>query len=141
MILIVFCYYRISVVAREQSKTIASQSVQLASEGVRNRKNAKTVGFVVTLFVISWFPSLVTSFVHLATSDDCTKRTMRLVWLWVELIAFSSSGINPWLYSLRNRYFRQEMSRVFRIRCFASQRRISFNLRPKNSTNTCMKEL
>lgn len=141
MILIIFCYYRISVVAREQSKTIASQSVLLASEGVRNRKNAKTVGFVVTLFVISWFPSLVTSFVHLATSDDCTKRTMRLVWLWVELIAFSSSGINPWLYSLRNRYFRQEMNRVFRIRCFASQRRISFNLRPKNSTDTCMKEL
>lgn len=134
MILIIFCYSRISVVAREQCKTIARQNihVKLVSEGLRNRRAAKTVGFVVALFFISWFPSLTTSFIHLTTSDHC--RNMRLVWLWVELIAFSSSGINPWLYSLRNRDFRQEMNRVFRIRCFVTQR-ISLNLRLKTNTN------
>lgn len=135
MILIIFCYSRISVVARKQSKTIARQDVQrsnkLVSEGIRNRKAAKTVGLVVALFLISWFPSLTTSFIHLTTSDHC--RNMRVVWLWVELIAFSSSGINPWLYSLRNGDFRAEMKRVFRIRCFKTQR-ISLNLTPNNST-------
>ena len=135
MILIIFCYSRISVVAREQCKAIGRQnvhrSVKLVSEGFRNRKAAKTVGFVVALFFISWFPSLTTSFIHLTTSDHC--RNMRLVWLWVELIAFSSSGINPWLYSLRNRDFTQEMTRVFRIRRFVTQR-ISLNLRLKTNT-------
>lgn len=136
MILIVFCYSRITVVARAQCKAIArrnvQQSVKLASEGLRNRKAAKTVGFVIALFFVSWLPSLTTSFIHLTTSDHC--RNMRLVWLWVELIAFSSSGINPWLYSLRNQDFRQEMKRVFRISCFVSQR-ISLNLRQKTNTN------
>lgn len=135
MILIIFCYSRIAVVAREQCKAIGRQnvhrSVKLVSEGFRNRKAAKTVGFVVALFFISWFPSLTTSFIHLTTSDHC--RNMRLVWLWVELIAFSSSGINPWLYSLRNRDFTQEMTRVFRIRRFITQR-ISLNLRLKTNT-------
>ena len=123
MILIIFCYSRISVIARKQCKTIARQDVQrnnnLVSEGARNRKAAKTVGLVVALFFISWLPTLTTSFIHLTTKDPC--RNMRVVWLWVELIAFSSSGINPWLYSLRNRDFRVEMNRVFRIRFFKTQ--------------------
>lgn len=123
MILIMFCYSRISVIVRRQSKTIARQDVQrsntLVSEGLRNRKATKTVGLVVALFFISWLPTLTTSFIHMTTSDQC--KNMRVVWLWVELVAFSSSGINPWLYSLRNRDFRAEMNRVFRNRCFETQ--------------------
>lgn len=123
MILIMFCYSHISVIARRQSKAIARQDVQrsdtLVSEGLRNRKATKTVGLVVALFFISWLPTLTTSFIHMTTSDQC--KNMRVVWLWVELVAFSSSGINPWLYSLRNRDFRAEMNRVFRNRCFETQ--------------------
>ena len=123
MILIIFCYSHISVIARTQSNTIARQDVQRSnttvSEGLRNRKATKTVGLVVALFLISWIPTLVTSFIHLTTNDH--GENMRVVWLWVELVAFSSSGINPWLYSLRNSDFRAEMSRFFRIRCLKSQ--------------------
>lgn len=123
MILILFCYSRIFLIARKQSKTIARQDVQrsnkLVSEGIRNQKAAKTVGLVVALFFISWLPTLTTSFIPLTMSDHC--KNIRVVWLWVELIAFSSSGINPWLYSLRNRHFRAEMNRVFRIRCFKTK--------------------
>ena len=123
MILIIFCYSHISVIARTQSNAIARQDVQRSnttvSEGLRNRKATKTVGLVVALFLISWIPTLVTSFIHLTTNDH--GKNMRVVWLWVELVAFSSSGINPWLYSLRNRDFRAEMSRFFRIRCLKTQ--------------------
>ena len=127
--LIVFCYVHIFGLARRQSKTIATQTFHLHSthhataEVVRHRKAAKTVGLVVGLFLISWFPTLVASFVHLTARDGCTKINMRLVWLWVELLAFASSGVNPWLYSIRNNEFRKEMIRVFRIRRFASQRK------------------
>ena len=123
MILIIFCYSHIFVIARTQSNAIARQDVQRSnttvSEGLRNRKATKTVGLVVALFLISWIPTLVTSFIHLTTNDH--GKNMRVVWLWVELVAFSSSGINPWLYSLRNSDFRAEMSRFFRIRCLKTQ--------------------
>lgn len=127
--LIVFCYVHIFVLARRQSKNIATQTLHLrsthhaAAEVVRDRKAAKTVGLVVGLFLISWFPTLVTSFVHLTTRGGCTKIDMRLVWLWVELLAFASSGVNPWLYSIRNNEFRKQMILVFKMRRFASQRK------------------
>ena len=121
MILIMFCYYCIFVQARKQSRkieivNIQIQGAQLVADAVRNRKIAKTVGFIIALFLISWFPSLVTSFLYMTVSDNCMKKNMRLVWLWVELVAFASSGVNPWLYSLRNNKFREEMKRVLRNR-------------------------
>ena len=138
MILIMFCYYRIFLLARRQCRKISTQHahlrrVQLVTEGARNRKAAKTVGFVVALFVISWFPSLITSFVHLTTTDYCVKQNMRLVWLWVELVAFASSGINPWLYSLRNKEFRSEMRRVFGIRRDTTKQ-TSISVRPQTGS-------
>ena len=117
MVLIIFCYYRIFVLARRQSTKISTQTArfrtQRAVEGVRNRKAAKTVGYVVALFIISWSPSLVVSFLNLTSSDYCIRQNMELIWLWVELIAFTSSGINPWLYSMKSNVFRSEMKRAF----------------------------
>ena len=123
MVLIFLFYSFILGQARKQSRNIAHLSAerhgaQLAAERVRNRKATKTAGLIVALFFVSWFPSLVTSFVNLTTNDHCTKQRMRLVWLWVELVAFGSSGINPWLYSLRNNAFKVEMKKVFgKSRC------------------------
>ena len=139
MLLIIFCYSRISVVARKQSKTIARQDVQrsnkLVSERIRNQKAAKTVGLVITLFFISWLPTLAASFIHLTTSNHCNY--MRVVWLWVELVAFSSSGINPLLNSLRNREFRAEMNRVLRIKCLKTE---WISMVPTPNNGTCKKE-
>ena len=139
MLLIVFCYSRISVVAIKQSKTIARQDVQrsnkLVSERIRNQKAAKTVGLVITLFFISWLPTLAASFIHLTTSNHCNH--MRVVWLWVELVAFSSSGINPWLNSLRNREFRAEVNRVLRIKCLKTE---WISVVPTPNNGTCKKK-
>ena len=123
MVLIILLYSFILGQARKQSRNIARLSAQrhgsnLAAERARNRRATKTAGLIVALFFVSWFPSLVTSFVNLTTNDHCTKQRMRLVWLWVELVAFASSGINPWLYSLRNNAFKMEMKKVIgKSRC------------------------
>ena len=140
MILITFCYYHIFMLARRQSRKIAMQnfrlqSTQLVVDGARNRKTAKNVGFIVALFFISWLPSLIASFVELTTSDHCTKKNMHLVWLWVELVAFTSSGINPWLYSLRNGEFREQMKRVLRIRYLTTKRRNIVKVKPNSRMN------
>ena len=136
MTLIIFCYYRIFVVARRQSRNIAAQNSHLkrtrvAVDHERNRKTAKTVGLVVALFLLSWFPSLVASFVDLTTIDYCKKKNMELAWLWVELVAFGASGINPWLYSIRNNELKNEMKRVFGIRRHTT-RRIICQQRPRS---------
>ncbi|XP_068740158.1 trace amine-associated receptor 7e-like [Montipora capricornis] len=138
MVLITFCYIRIFVLARKQSRSISMQishleTFPLVAEAVRNRKTAKTVGLVIGLFLISWSPSLVTSFIHFTAKAICTKINMRLVWLWVELLAFASSGVNPWLYSMRNNEFRNEMMRVFGLRRFLS-RRMAVRVRPRAFT-------
>ena len=123
MVLIILLYSFILGQARKQSRNIARLSAQrhgskLAAERARNRRATKTAGLIVALFFVSWFPSLVTSFVNLTTNDHCTMQRMRLVWLWVELVAFASSGINPWLYSLRNNAFKMEMKKVIgKSRC------------------------
>ena len=118
MVFIFLFYSFILGQARKQSRNIAHLSAerhgaQLAAERARNRRATKTAGLIVALFFVSWFPSLVTSFVNVTTNDHCTKQRMRLVWLWVELVAFASSGINPWLYSLRNNAFKMEMKKAF----------------------------
>ena len=127
MVLIILFYSFILGQARKQSRNIATVSAQRRgsqleraerAERARNRKATKTAGLIIALFFVSWFPSLVTSFVNLTTKDYCKKQRMRLVWLWVELVAFASSGINPWLYSLRSNAFKMEMKKVFgKSRC------------------------
>ena len=131
MVLIFLFYSFILGQARKQSRNIARLSAQrhgsqLVAERARNLRATRTAGLIVALFFVSWFPSLVTSFVNQTTKDHCRKQRMRLVWLWVELVAFGSSGINPWLYSLRNNAFKKEMKKVFgKSRCpFPKQKRV-----------------
>ena len=111
---IAFCYFHISKAAREQSRRITSEtSAEKLEENERNRKTAYTIGLVIGLFIIAWFPSLVTSFVHRFTTSQCLKRNIRRTWLWVELVAFTNSAINPWVYSLRNREFQAAFRQSF----------------------------
>ena len=54
-------------------------------------------------------PSLVVSVVDYVTaSDKCVDRRLTYVaWPCIEAIAFTSSAINPWIYSFRNSEFRE----------------------------------
>ena len=112
---IAFCYYHLSKAAKEQSRKItADTNIEKITEAERNRKTAYTVSLVIGVFVVAWLPSLVTSFVHRFTTSSCLLKDIRRTWLWVELLAFSSSAVNPWLYSLKNREFREAFWHSFR---------------------------
>ncbi len=120
MIVITFCSIRILRVAAEQSKKIKSdntlQHQDAVKRGKRNFKAAKTVSIVVGLFVVCWLPSLVTSLVNYFTPDRCglnKQLSYYTVWTSVEALAFTSSGINPWVYCLRNDEFCEALIRTF----------------------------
>lgn len=70
---------------------------------------------MVGLFLVCWLPCLVTSFVNYCTHCGlfCYYNT---VWIYVELTAFSSSGINPWVYCLRHKEFYKALTATFRPR-------------------------
>lgn len=73
MIIIVLSSVRILRAAAHQSKRVVpSSNLAKQDEIKRNKKNykaAKTVSIVVGLFVVSWLPSLVTSFVNYFTQS------------------------------------------------------------------------
>lgn len=138
MIVIVSCSIRILRAAAEQSRKIITDNSLLNQDAVKrgkkNSKAAKTVSIVVGLFVVCWSPSLVTSLVNYFTLDPCglnQQLSYYTEWTSVEALAFTSSGINPWVYCLRNDEFYEALSRTFP--CF-SRRNLgqdNFHLRNK----------
>ncbi|EDO43538.1 predicted protein, partial [Nematostella vectensis] len=105
-----YCYAAIFKAARTQMRRIVTEATGKEGrrvEEARHRKTAWTIGIVITLFFFLWFPSLVIASINLTLNAGCTKKLFaREVWLWVELVAYSSSSINPWVYSMRSVEFR-----------------------------------
>ena len=85
---------------------------------MKNFKAIKTVGYILGVYIVSWMPSLVLLVVHCyytATNHLCYDiKIDKVVWPWVEAIAFTSSAINPLIYYLRNNEFRRAFHRTFR---------------------------
>ena len=85
---------------------------------MKNFKAIKTIGFVLGACIITWMPSLVYMFVdfYYTVINDWDKswRLYYVVWPWVEVFAFTSSAIDPFLYFFRNKEFRQAFRRTFR---------------------------
>lgn len=120
MIVIVVSSFRIMKAAAQQSKRFItannlSQDQEAIKRGRKNFKAAKTVSIVIGLFVVCWLPSLVTSFVNYLSHCGLFYY-YNTVWTWVEAAAFTSSGINPWVYCLRNDEFYQVLTHSFRFR-------------------------
>ena len=121
MIIIVISSVRIMKAAAQQSNRIPPannlQKQDAIKRGKKNYKAAKTVSIVVGLFVVCWLPSLTTSFLnYLTQSDHCNGLYYyNIVWPSVEVVAFTSSGINPWVYCLRNGEFYQALTRSLRL--------------------------
>ena len=127
---VTFCYFWISKAATRQSRRFKTRSPQASDKKTparalgQNYKAVKTIGIVLGVFILSWLPSLVVSFVHYFTGDDkCLySKVLFAVWPWIEAIAFTSSAINPWISYFRNRQFREVSHRTFR--CFFSSRTV-----------------
>ena len=116
---VTFCYVWIFKAARKQATTIRRQNqltdnVNKPPRPMQNYKAIKTIGFVLGVFIVSWMPCLVVSVVHhLVANDECADyKLYYVVWPWIEVIAFTSSAINPWIYCFRNSEFREAFQRM-----------------------------
>ncbi|XP_051780147.1 trace amine-associated receptor 13c-like [Erpetoichthys calabaricus] len=101
-------YAKIFLIAKRHAKTISTQQRNSFGKNKNiskksERKAAKTLGIVVTVFILCWLPfyvcSLLNQFMNLAVPSAVAWAC-----LW---IAYVNSGINPIIYALFYPWFRK----------------------------------
>lgn len=111
-----YCYFCIYKTARAQARRIACEHIADLREAIRilkNRKATWTAAVVIGACFLMWLPSCILSFVQSLTSDECLNLHIEFVtWFWVDTLAFASSAVNPWIYFLRTREFKQALKRI-----------------------------
>ena len=121
LLVVSFCYIIIFKLARKQfrrillAKNIPDSGENIRVRVVQNLKAIKTVGFVLSAYIITWMPSVVLWSVNFYYIEEgrSNRKVKLVVGLWVKAIAFTSSAINPLIYYFRNSDFRRAFRRTF----------------------------
>lgn len=72
----------------------------------RNLKATKTIALIISALFICWFPYSVASFA-LSLCKECYMNTPPQVLTALLILGYLNSALNPLVYSLRNRKFRE----------------------------------
>ncbi|XP_068959357.1 5-hydroxytryptamine receptor 2B [Petaurus breviceps papuanus] len=87
--------------------SVGKKSVQTITN---EQRASKVLGIVFFLFLLMWCPFFITN-VTLASCDSCSQSTLQKlleIFVW---IGYVSSGVNPLVYTLFNKTFRDAFSR------------------------------
>nr|XP_004663006.2 5-hydroxytryptamine receptor 2B [Jaculus jaculus] len=90
---------RMSLVGKKSAQTISNE-----------QRASKVLGIVFFLFLLMWCPFFITN-VTLALCDSCNQSTLKMlleIFVW---IGYISSGVNPLVYTLFNKTFREAFVR------------------------------
>ena len=137
MIVILFCYGKILLAARVQSRRIAvaercaSNSCSRNDEGStdaggekhslkeakRARKAAWGVAIAVVVVMFLSMPVSVVSIMQIVFVDDiCRFRYNNRIWMWGATLTLLSSALDPWIYAMRIREFKECFKRTMRFK-------------------------
>ncbi|XP_032211043.1 5-hydroxytryptamine receptor 2B isoform X1 [Mustela erminea] len=111
-------------IRRRRMSTVGKKSVQNISN---EQRASKVLGIVFFLFLLMWCPFFITN-ITLVLCDSCNQTTLKTlleVFVW---IGYVSSGVNPLVYTLFNKTFRNAFGRY-----------ISCNYRAMKSVKTVRK--
>ena len=139
-IIIIFCYGKILQAARAQSRRIAvtercvsnyiSRGIDceestdaavgnersVAKEVKRARKAAWGVAIAVAVVMSLSMPVSVVSIMQIVTSDDvCRFRYNNRAWMWGATLSLISSVLDPWIYTMRIREFKDCFKRTMHV--------------------------
>ena len=110
-----FSYGRIFTIVRKHSGKWKNPDASRDTLG--NRRAAGTIGIIVCLFVVTFIPSAVVSFMLLFEDNLCKEYQLNDVWLWAALVSFCHSSFNPWVYGLRYRVLRKDFMALLWKNC------------------------
>lgn len=132
--IIFYCYANIFRAARRQSRKIAvaercvsntndrEESTDMGSENsnVKEVKRARKAawGVAITFLIVMALsmPVTVISILQIVHAGDvCRRRNYNRAWFWGATVTLISSALDPWIYAMRIREFRQCFKRVFRL--------------------------
>ena len=114
---IIYCYFYIFKAIRHQHQRINRQTAVLAFgehnvQPQNHAKAARTTGIVVLFFIIFWTPNIVMTILNFFAEGECEQNQIFQIWVWCASVAFVSSAINPFVYSIRMHDFRSAIKRI-----------------------------
>uniref|UniRef100_A0A8C4RLF5 Trace amine-associated receptor 13c-like n=1 Tax=Erpetoichthys calabaricus TaxID=27687 RepID=A0A8C4RLF5_ERPCA len=106
--IMVMLYAKIFLIAKRHAKTISTQQRNSVGKNKNiskksERKAAKTLGIVVTVFIMSWLPFYVCSLLN-QFMNFAVPSVVAWACFW---IGYVNSGINPIIYALFYPWFRK----------------------------------
>ena len=114
ILVIVPIYVRIFVIARRQARTIARLTGHINKEcrtkSERENIATKTVGTVLAVFVVCWFPLIIMPMLYRHVGNN---RGIRRALKWSQTLALCSSALNPVIYSLKTETFKKELKKIY----------------------------
>ena len=100
---------------REESTDIASEKSNV-KEVKRARKAAWGVAIAFLIVMALSMPVTVISILQIVYAGDvCRLRSNNRAWFWGATVTLISSALDPWIYAMRIREFRQCFRRAFRF--------------------------
>jgi hypothetical protein len=94
----------------------------------RYTRSRRILLLVFLIFSVCWVPSVVLNVMldfSLITKEHMKEDTMTVLLLTLQLIAISSTCLNPILYGLLNKNFNHELSRIISQKFSSSQKKTS----------------
>lgn len=113
-----------SILTNITTRVTRKNSLQSANTELANEHKATRVLAVVFIcFFICWTPFFIMNFTLAFCGESCAvPKWMGSVFLW---LGYISSTINPIIYTIFNRRFRQAFLRILRCQCMHSVREYS----------------
>lgn len=114
-VIIVCHFYILKAISKQQRRINLQLNVLTLEQNARSQTRAKgawTIIIVIFLTVVCWTPNIVMTVLNFFAEGDCAKRHIFRVWVWCASVAFISSAINPFVYSIRMRDFRTAIRKI-----------------------------
>ncbi|XP_039519599.1 5-hydroxytryptamine receptor 2C-like isoform X2 [Pimephales promelas] len=102
------------------------QDKKAMMQNIKNEQRAsKVLGIVFFLFLVMWTPFFITNVLIALCRDDCGEVLYKLInfFVWV---GYVSSGVNPLIYTLFNKTYRQAFARYLQCR-YREEKKVQSN--------------
>ena len=112
-IVIIFCYCKIYLVIRAQSKRQVSigtikdcEKIEILKKRSERRKTG-TIALILVCFFACYAPNFILVLIILLGTVNIDTNTMEIAWLWTSFALLLTSLLDPIVYYLRSREIRQ----------------------------------